>query len=201
MKMNARKSFVLASLAVSLFVGFAAFSLPSKGQTIESLQWGSSVAGLQISLFAVDSSKGSDPELQLALRNVGNQDITLNLGSMMANGKVQLPDNITLNVSDAQGRKRKFNFGDKKHSFVAGRLDDYVVPLRAGSSYTLRLTLDQFWCQETNEVEVRLLPGKNQLSAEFEGGNAKLVNLDMPGIKLMNFWVGKVQSNTLSIEK
>jgi hypothetical protein len=155
----------------------------------------------QVSLFAVDSTKGSEPELQLTLRNAGNEDFTLNLGSMMANGKVQLPDNIALNFSDAQGRKRKFTFADKKHSFVAGRLDDYVVPLRAGSSYTLKLSLDQFWCRESNEFEVKLLPGKNQLSAEFEGSGAKFVNLDMPGIKLMNFWSGKVQSNTLSIDK
>jgi hypothetical protein len=200
-EMNARKLFVLGHLSIWLLVGFATFSHPCRSQTIEGRQWGASVAGLEISLFAVDSSKGRDPELQLALRNVGDQDITLNLGSMMANGKVQLPDNITLNFSDAQGRVRKFKFGDKKHSMVAGRLDDYVVPLRAGSTYTLRLSLDQFWCQETSEFKVRLLPGKNQLSAEFEGGGAKLVNLDMPGIKLMNFWSGKVQSNTLSIEK
>lgn len=135
------------------------------------------------------------------IRNVGNQDVIVNLGSMMANGKVQLPDNITLNFNDARGRERKFKFGDKKHPIVAGRLDDYIVPLRAGSTYTLRFTLDQFWSHDTSEFEVRLLPGKNQLSAEFEGGGARLVNLDMPGIKLMNFWTGKVQSNTLSIEK
>ena len=115
--MNARKLFVVVSVSVCLFVSFALFSIPSKSQTIESQQWGPSVAGLQISLFAVDYRK------------------------------------------------------------------------------------DQFWSRDTSEFEVRLLPGKNQLSAEFEGGGARLVNLDMPGIKLMNFWTGKVQSNTLSIEK
>ena len=80
-------------------------------------------------------------------------------------------------------------------------MDDYVVPLRVGSIYTLRLTLDQFWCQETSVFAVKLLPGKNQLTADFEGSGAKAVNLDMPGITLMNFWMGKVQSNTLVVEK
>ena len=37
--------------------------------------------------------------------------------------------------------------------------------------------------------------------AEFQGTGAKLVNLDMPAIKLMNFWLGKVQSNVLTIER
>jgi len=120
---------------------------------------------------------------------------------MMANGKVQLPDYIRLNFTDAQGKERLFRFADKKHSFVAGRLDDYVVPLRAGSIYTVTLTLDQFWCEETEEFEIPLLPGKNRLTAKFEGRGAKLLNLDMPGIKLMNFWFGKVESNTLVIER
>jgi hypothetical protein len=137
----------------------------------------------------------------VALRNVADHDLTLNLGTMLANGKVQLPNNISLNFTDAEGKTRKFRFADKKHSFVAGRIDDYVVPLRAGSTYILRLTLDQFWCHETKEFEVKLLPGRNQLTAQFEGGGAKLVNLDLPAVKLMNFWEGRVQSNTLAIER
>jgi hypothetical protein len=82
---------------------------------------------------------------------------------------------------------------------VAGRLDDYVVPLRAGSTYTLQLSLNQFWCQETKEFSIPLLSGKNYLTAQFEGSGANAINLDMSGIKLMNFWLGKVESNTLMV--
>jgi len=136
----------------------------------------------------------------VALRNVGDHDVTLNLGSMMANGKVQLPDYINLTFTDAQGKTRVFKFADKKYSYVAGRLDDYVVPLRIGSMYTLKVRMDEFWCQETKELAIRLLPGKNRMTAQYEGRRAKLVNLDMGAIKLMNFWLGKVESNTLEIE-
>jgi hypothetical protein len=167
-------------------------------QTVEAPHWGQPTEGVQMSLSANDPI-GSD--LIVALRNVGDHDVTLNLGYMMANGKVQLPDHISLNLTDAQGKTRTFKFADKKHSFVAGRLDDYVVPLRAGSMYTLKLKLDQFWCPETKEFEIRLLPGRNQLTAQFQGSGANLVNLDMPAIKLMNFWLGKVESNTLVIER
>jgi len=172
---------------------------PSTGaQTVAEPHWGQPTDGVQMSLSANDPI-GSD--LMVALRNVGDHDVTLNLGYMLANGKVQLPDHINLNFTDAQGKTRTFKFADKKHSFVAGRLDDYVVPLRVGSMYTLKLKLDQFWCPETKEFEIRLLPGRNQLTAQFQGSEANRVNLDMPGIKLMNFWLGKVESNTLVIER
>ena len=153
---------------------------------------GHAVDGLQMCLTASGSN------LQLALRNVGDRDITLNLGVMMANGKVQLPDRVGIKFTDAQGKTRLFKFGDKRYPGVAGRLDYYVLPLRTGSTYTLQLTLDQFWCQETKEFSIPLLSGENQLTAQFEGTGANSPNLDMPGIKLMNYWLDKVESNTLT---
>ena len=145
------------------------------------------------------TSSGSN--LELAFRNVGDRDVTLDLGVMMANGKVQLPDRIAMKLTDAQGKTRVFKFGDKRYPGVFGRLDDYVLPLRAGSTYTLQLTLDQFWCQETKEFSIPLLPGDNYLTAQFEGTGAHAVNLDMPGIKLMNFWLGNVESNVLTMRR
>ena len=170
-------------------------SSPDPSSRADNLQWGQPSDGLQMSLSPTDAN-GSN--LQVAFRNVGDHDITLNLGSMMANGKVQLPDDVHINFTDAQGRSRVFKFADKKHSGVAGRLDDYVVPLRAGSMYTFKLGLDEFWCPETIEFEIPLLPGKNQLAVQFHGSGARLSNSD---IKLMNFWLGNVESNTLTIER
>jgi hypothetical protein len=140
------------------------------------------------------------PEFQVAFRNVGTEDVTLNLGFMLANGKVQLPQNISLNVTDAVGQTRKLKFLDRRYSGVFGRLDDYVVPLRAGSTYTLKLRIDQFWSPDTKEFEWKFPPGKYQVMAQFEGSGAKISNPDVIGIKLMNFWLGKVQSNTMVVE-
>jgi len=156
---------------------------------------GNHTNGVQMCL----TSSGS--RLELAFRNVGNRDVTLNLGVMMANGKVQLPDRVAIKFTDAQGQTRLFKFGDKRYPGVAGRLDDYVVPLRVGSMYTLQLTLDQFWCQETKEFSIPLLSGDNYLTAHFEGTGANAVNSDMPGITLMNFWLGDVESNVLTMRR
>lgn len=189
---------VILIAAVCTSISLQPSSASTSRRTVDNLQWGQPSDGVQVSLSSTDSNGSS---LQVAFRNVGDHDVTLNLGSMMANGKVQLPNDININFTDAQGWTRVFKFGDKKHSFVAGRLDDYVVPLRVGSMYTLKLALDQFWCHESKEFEIRLLPGKNRLTAQFHGNGARLVNLDMPAIKLMNFWLGSVESNTLTIER
>jgi hypothetical protein len=162
---------------------------------LEDNDCGAAVDGLRMCL----ASSGSN--LQLALRNVGDHDLTLNLGIMLANGKVQLPNRVAIRFTDAQGKTRLFRFSDKRYGFVAGRVDYYVVPLRVGSTYTFQLTLDQFWCQETKEFSIPLLSGDNQLTAEFEGAGASAPNSDMPGIKLMNFWLAKVESNTLTLRR
>ena len=179
-------------LAVSLLVLFPVSAFRSSRAAADC---GANANGIQMCL------ESSGPGLELALRNVGERDVTLNLGLMLANGKVQLPTRLAMKFTDARGQTRLFQFADLKHSSVAGRVDDYVVPLRAGSTYTLQLKLDQFWCQETNEFSIPLLQGENHLTAEFEGSGAKAVNADMPGIKLMNFWLGKVESNVLTLRR
>jgi hypothetical protein len=184
-----RSSIIIAVLALSaLAVSTGAVSRP-----IEQSECGAAVDGLRMCLT---SSGGS---LQLALMNVGNHDLTLNLGIMLANGKVQLPDRVAVKFTDALGKTRVFKFSDKRYGFVAGRVDDYLVPLRAGSSYTLKLTLDQFWCQETKEFSIPLVSGDNHLTAQFEGAVATQLNSGMSGVMFLNFWLGKVDSNTLTL--
>jgi hypothetical protein len=84
--------------------------------------------------------------------------------------------------------------------YIAGRVDDYLIALRAGSTYTIKLNLNQFCSPATKEFELNVPPGKFLITANFEGKGAQAVNLDTQGIKLMNFWLGKAQSNTLTIE-
>lgn len=189
--LNRTPIIVVALISVVIAVAAADASQPQQ----KTADCGHIVDGVQICLASSDSN------LRLVFANVGDRDVTLNLGIMLANGKVQLPDRVAIKFTDAQGKSRLFKFGDKRYGAIAGRVDDYVVPLRVGSTYSLQLTLDQFWCQETNEFSIPPLPGNNYLAAQFEGVGANAVNLDMPGIKLMNFWLGKVESNILTLHR
>ena len=199
--MGLRKGFMFGVIGICLYLIVSMSSASSRAQSNGNVQFGAQVDGLQMSISAFGSHKLDMPEFQVALRNAGKHDVTLNLGYMLANGKVQLPENISLNVTDALGRTRKLKFFDKRYPGVFGRVDDYVVPLRAGSTYALKLSLDQFWSPDTKQFELKFIRGKYQITAEFEGGGAKTSNLDVPGIKLMSFWVGNLQSNIIEVER
>lgn len=171
----------------------------SMRHSIESRQWGAATNGLQLSLTVLTTGKRDDPEFEIALRNMGEQDVSLNLGIMLANGNVQLPDKIHLSLMDGSGRNRELHFFDKRYPGSAGRMDDYVVPLRAGSTYTLKLRLDQFWSPSPQEFRLKLKPGRYEISAQFQGDGAGTSNADMAGMKLMHFWEGNLQSNPVLI--
>ena len=188
------KQKLLHCLALVLSGGLLGCSTTSR-QSIESRQWGPATDGLQMSL-SVSMSNPVDPAFEIAIRNVGEKDISLNLGMMLANGKVQLPNKIHFSLIDGSGRKRELHFSDPP---VAGRVDDYVVPLRSGSTYTLELRLDQFWSPGTQEFALQLKPGRNEMSAQFQGDGAEHFNTGMEGMKLMNFWGEKLQSNVVVV--
>jgi hypothetical protein len=185
---------------LGVLCGATCLLLPAQSADQTEDQWGVTTQGLQMSLSDTGQGKPGEPEFQVAFRNVGQQDVVLNLGMMLANGKVLLPDKIRLKLTDAAGKTRELHFSDKRYPGVAGRVDDYLVPLRAGSVYSLRLPLDQFWSPSTQEFTLKLPPGKYQASAQFQGSGAATSNDDMPGIKLMNFWKGKLTSNDLTLE-
>ncbi|HKP47043.1 MAG TPA: hypothetical protein VJT50_10610 [Pyrinomonadaceae bacterium] len=185
------KSFQIVSALCLCLVFFALAS----SQPEEATTWGESIAGLQMSL----TSTGD--RVQVAFKNTGAHDLTLNLGTTLGNSSVQLPDRIKLSLTTEQGKTRVFKFFDGQYPGVAGRVDPYVVPLRAGSTYTLELTFDQFWCTETGEYGIKLPAGASRLTARFDGLVANTTNSDMTGVKLMNFWQGTVESNTLRLQR
>jgi hypothetical protein len=84
---------------------------------------------------------------------------------------------------------------------VAGRVDDYLVSLRAASIYSLQVSLNQYWSPSIDEFDFSRLPdGNYRITAHFEGKGAGNLNLDTPGIALMNFWIGTVESHAFEFE-
>ncbi len=151
--------------------------------------------GLQMSLSVVKTNDRNDPGFEVTFKNVGENDVCLNLGYMLANGKVQLPAQIHLKLGDAGGKIRELDFADKRYGAVAGRVDDYAVPLRSGSSYTLELRLGQFWSPGTKEFALKLEPGRYWVSAWYQGNGTQT---DLHNTLLMNFWQGRLESNVFS---
>jgi hypothetical protein len=172
---------------------------PAESHPVETPQWGPVVDGLKMSLSVKTNVTPTDPELDIAIQNMGTNDIALDLGIMLANGKYQLPDNIGLNITDSLGKLLKLNFFDRRFGAIGGRVDDYAIPLRAGSTYTLEVQLDQFWSGEAGIWGMKLGPGTYNISAELQGTNATIINSGTSDLRLMNFWKGKLQSNSVTV--
>ena len=92
---------MITNLIPAVILSFAV-SVTQATLPLQSTGCGHAVDGVQICL----TTSGSN--LQLAFGNVGSKDVTLNLGVMMANGKIQLSDRIAMKCTDAQGETRLF---------------------------------------------------------------------------------------------
>lgn len=160
------------------------------------------VSGLQMAISRYETEDGllKTPKFKVELRNAGENDLILNLGIMLANGRKQYPNAIVLILTDQDGKSRRLELRDP--AVIAGRMDPLIVPLPVGSSYSLPVDLDRYWAAASREFEYKLNPGNYSLAAEFTGRavSRQSANLDVKSIALMPYWEGTVTSNQLSFE-
>jgi hypothetical protein len=163
--------------------------------------WGASVDGLRIGVSAL---AGVEPEtsasFEVSLQNTGTEDFVVNLGQMLGNGRVMFPSAVRPVLTDSSGSRRELEYADRRYPAIAGRLDDFIVALRAGSTYVLRLSLDQYWTPVTKEFVVKPGPGRSRMWVGFQGTGATTRNSDMQGVGLLKFWKGTVQSGIVEFE-
>ena len=172
-----------------VLVGCRTARTPAEGQ-----HGGDIANGLRMSLSVSGTGNGANPAVEIAIRNAGEDDVCLNLGSMLANGKVMIPDRIHLRVLNGGATPVDLQFIDRRFAGIAGRSDDYVIPLRSGSTYTLECRFDQFVSTATGDT-LNLKPGRHQVFAWFQGTGATAGNADMTGVQLLNFWKDDLRSN------
>jgi hypothetical protein len=173
------------------------------GQPRSATSWGSASGGLQLGITASgDGAAEGGVAVEVSFKNVGPNDFVLNLGIMLANGKVMFPDAVRVNLTgrSAAASTCELKYVDRRYSGIAGRVDDFVVALPVGAVYTIRLTGDRLWCAATSEFQATLAPGQYRVSAHFEGRGAGFENLDMKGVALLNFWKGAAASGDASFE-
>ena len=188
-------------VAVALLAGNAP-AISSQPVPAVPQDWGPSTDGLRLGISTVSSGKqpASGAQFYVAVQNTGDSDFVLNLGAMLANGKVMFPDAVRFTLTGPAGQTRELHFMDRRYPAVAGRLDDFTVALRNGAFYGLRLSLDQYWSPQTREFVLKLADGRYRIAARFQGRGAQTGNSDMHGVALLNFWRGTVQSNSVDFE-
>jgi hypothetical protein len=114
------------------------------------------------------------------------KDLTLNLGTMYPNGTGQFPTQIRLVLTDLQGNTHDFHCMQLPGGLAGGPMEDFIAPLRAGSTYIIRLPFAPY---------CRVAPGRYQISASYTGFGPDA----RPGRRatgITNFWTGTLKSNS-----
>ena len=188
------KSFVLATLLLFDVLRPPAFSQPA----LSTQEWGPAVGGLRIGLTIErgDLSMG-DTGFLIAFKNTRANDFVLNLGSMFANGMLQLPTEVRLLVTDSEGTTRELTFFVRP---IDSRQHPFTVPLRAGSTYTLRTSLRDYFVPTLDGSSVKLPGGRNRIVARFEGRRTQSGDSTIRDVDLFTFWEGTIESNAVELE-
>jgi hypothetical protein len=159
--------------------------------------WGETVSGLQLTIYLdrAERVQSKTPNFRVELRNAGENDLILNLGSMLANGKKQYPDAVVLTLTDSQGKSQRLVL--QGPFYVVGRVDPLVLPIPVGSTFSIPVHLDKY-----GPLEYKFKPATYSLEAQLTGKGVSQpeANLDVKGIALMPYWKGTVTSNQLSFE-
>jgi hypothetical protein len=155
--------------------------------------WGSTSNGLQMAISPVytERTTAQDPEFEIALRNVGTNDVFLNLGMTLGNGRRHFLTALHLVLLDTQNHRRELDLIGPN---LAGRVDDYAVGLQTGATHVLRVRLSQYWCPQTKEWTMKLQKGRYQIAAQLTETGQHFNNSGFEWV-MWNTWVGTLQSN------
>lgn len=115
------------------------------------------------------------------------------IGTIMANDKWLCPSRVELLITGPGGNlhRSESSFGCDPNGAIAGRLDPLIVPLPAGSAYSLPV------------LDLRgAAAGLYMLKARYTGVPISLrsCTLDMQGLSLIHYWTGTVESDTITAD-
>jgi hypothetical protein len=156
------------------------------------------VGGLRLRLQLPAAARGEKvpPQCEVTLENVGDTDLNVKLGFSLANGKSHHPAALRLLVRGKGNKTRTLNYAALPG--VVGRVDPFIVPLPAGSRYTLRCKFAKYADSETGD-RIDLTAKDYWIAAELLGEAVTNTNLDVRGLALIPCWQGKVRSNEVRL--
>ena len=127
---------------------------------------------------------------RVEIRNLGDQDLVLNLGMELANGAKQYPDAVSYTLTTPDGRI--LHLESMEPGIVAGRVDPLIVPLPAGAMFSFLVDLNEYDAPREKVWHLTFPRGRYTLQAEYTGRAVpqSQANLDVQGIALMHYWVG-----------
>jgi hypothetical protein len=154
--------------------------------------------------LVVGRSPASDQEVEVVFQNVSADDLWLYLGEIYGEiyGNGFYPSRLGFTVKDGE-RVTRGRFLDMAHANVGGRIGPYLVPLRAGSSYSLRIRFAHMITYESPPHSLFEDGGPRRpvlFTVEWVGSSSESRGPDAR-IRPTNLvpWPGHLFSNTVSL--
>jgi hypothetical protein len=159
----------------------------SAAQEPEANDWGHTVNGLQMRIYLDQATGQSEvPRFKVELRNVGEKDLLLNLGTMARNGRQQYATAVSLILVDAQGEPQWLVLKRSLLSSDAGR-EPLFLPLPIGATFSFPVELDNYWAASSKQFDSKLKPGTYRLGAHLTGfietDNRRTFHTEGPGFQ------------------
>jgi hypothetical protein len=108
------------------------------------------------------------PRFRVELRNAGQHDLLLSLGTMTSDGAQQYPSAISLVLVGPEGKPQRLELKTSQPTTGPG-YKPLALALPAGGIFSFPVDLDHYWVLGSNGFNFKLRPGKYSLIAQFSG--------------------------------
>jgi len=134
--------------------------------------------------------RASDFTFRLTFQNVGAAPTAAIIGSVLGNDRKYLVGSLGFTLSRAGAADTNFDYFDPTVVGVGGRVDQWLVPLPVGASYSVVVSIpkgirDLF--STPADMHARLTTQENRNP-----------NLDVQGLRFIHVWVGTLTSERIS---
>ena len=180
--MASRSSSVTSLTLAAFFLTYAGHAGDAQTMSVEQSP-DAVTTGLRMAIAPIEPAPGfraPTAQFRVTIENDGDRDLIVNLRYMFGNGQVMLPTSLDLILTDPSGRVarhlRYFSPPPRSPRMNPGKLDDYVLALRSGSTYGFSLHLDGYRCPTTKEFPLRLTQGQHRIHARLNSGRGAHVD-------------------------
>ena len=158
---------------VVAFAGAFVLAGPSIAQDLRGAASSTGIEGLQLTV-RLDQSQGTDPshpKFQVQLRNDGENNLILNIGTFAGDGQEQYASAISLILLTSGGKPQFLSFLRPLQD-TGGRLQPLLLPLPSGASFSIPVDLANYRAAGSNNRFYGLKAGTYLIAARFIGSNA-----------------------------
>jgi hypothetical protein len=154
-------------------------------------------AHLELDARFLEFDAACDAAFRVTVVNTGSTDVFVNFGTLLNGGRRQIPDGVGV-LLDADNRP-SIQFPWRPYN-VGGTVHQFLVPLRAGSTHSVRVTLADFLRAMPPAGEPsRIEPGPSRRLA-FVLNSREVPSCDKTlGIVRPPLWVGELVSSRVDV--